>query len=147
MIGGGDVAEGAILRRRPGLSQIARNARDDRALLRREAIELGAGDDVLRVPMVSLVVHVLADIAQHGGGFEPLPVFGRQSVHRLQIAEELRRMRAHRLCLPRIDAVALAGVQHALPSIALELLVRAGARILLGQHLGQNRRRAVRVSE
>ena len=59
-------------------------------------------------------------------------------MHRLQIAEELRRVRAHRLGLSRVDAIALAGGQHALPAVALELLMRAGACVLLGQHLGEN---------
>ena len=47
-------------------------------------------------------------------------------------------MLAHRLGLPGIDAVASAGFQHALPAVALKLLVGRGARVLLGQHLGQN---------
>src|SRR5262249_8413925 len=61
-----------------------------------------------------------------------------QPMHRLQITKELCSMRAHRLRGARIYAVTVADGQHALPPIALELLVCAGSRVLFGQHLRQD---------
>jgi len=59
-------------------------------------------------------------------------------MHRLEIAKELRRMSANRFGLSRVDTVALASGEHALPAVAFELLMRAGACVLLGEHLGEH---------
>ena len=55
--------------------------------------------------MMSLVVHELADIAQHRRRLQPIQILRRQFMHLLQIAKELRRMEANRLGLLRIDPV------------------------------------------
>ena len=76
---GRDVAHGAIARLRPALAQVARDRRDDRPLHGRIAVYLGAGDDVLRVPVMALVVDELAGIAQNRGGGQPVLILRRQS--------------------------------------------------------------------
>src|SRR6185437_10733146 len=45
---------------------------------------------------------------------------------------------AHRLRQPRVHPIALTSGQYALPSVALKLLMRTGARILFGEHLGED---------
>ena len=75
---------------------------------------------------------------KHRRGGQPAFVLRRQLVQRLQLAKKLQRVRAHRLGLARIDAIAPRRRQHALPALVLELAMRRGARVLLGQHLRQD---------
>jgi len=65
-------------------------------------------------------------------------VLGGQLVQRLQLAKQLRGMRAHRLGLLRIHAVTARGCQHALPALMLELLVSRRPRVFFGVHLRQD---------
>ena len=87
----GHVAHGPVHRLGAALAEVARDGRDNRALRGREAEDFRVRNDVLRVPMVALVVHELADVLHHGRGLQPQPVLGGQLVHLLQLVEELQR--------------------------------------------------------
>jgi hypothetical protein len=87
------------------------------------------------VPVVSLVVHKLARIAQHRRRRQPALILRRQLVQRLQLAKQLHRMRPDRLRMLGIDPVPPRRGQHALPPLVFKLPVNLGPRVLLGQHL------------
>jgi hypothetical protein len=108
-----------------------------RPLQLRVAVNLRARNNVLRVPVMSLVVDELAGVAQHGRGSQPALVLGRQLVQRFSSRKSCTACaRTGSAC--GIDAVAPRRGQHALPALVLELAMRLGARVLLGQHLRQN---------
>ena len=102
-----DQAHGTVRRVGPGFTQIARNRRYNRALLGSKSNQLRVGDDVLRVAMVALVVHELADIAHQCRRFQPGTVFLRQLMDRREVAEELSRVFAGRFppALDRLHTV------------------------------------------
>ncbi len=63
--------------------------------MRSEPENLRIRDDILRVTMMSLIVHELADVAHHGRCFQPGPIFRGQLMDRPQVAKELQGVLAY----------------------------------------------------
>src|SRR5215469_2869547 len=66
---------------------VARDRGDNGALNGRVPVHLRARNDVLRVPVMALVVDELSGVAQQSGGGEPVFVFRGKLVEGLQLAE------------------------------------------------------------
>ena len=107
-----NIAQSAVVGLRPALAQVARNRRNNRALHLRVSVHLRHRHDVLRVPVMPLVVDELAGIAQHGGRGQPVLVLRRQLMQRFEVAKQLHSVRAHRFGLPHIHSVALSRRDH-----------------------------------
>src|SRR5208282_892421 len=100
---GGNVAQSAIARLGAALAEVARDGRDQSTLQLRVSVNLRAGDNVLRVPVMALVVDELSGVTEHSGGSQPAFVFGRERVRRLELAKKLDCVCAHRIGLAGID--------------------------------------------
>src|SRR5271170_4782587 len=123
MVRGQHLPHGAPLGRGAALAQIAGDRRSQRSLMRSKSIQLRIRDDVLRMAVVSLVVHELADIAQHRGRLQPDKILRRQFMYFLQVAKELCRVIADWLRQLGIDPVAPARLQYTFPSFAFKNLM------------------------
>ena len=94
---GGNIAQRAVSRLGAALAQVAGNGRNHGPLHRRVSIDFRTGDDVLCVPVVTLVIDELTGVAQNRGRGQPGFILRRQLVQGLQVVEELQRMCAYRL--------------------------------------------------
>ena len=119
---GGNIAHGAVAGLRAALAQVARDGRDQGALQLVVAVDLRARNDVLRVPVVALVVDELAGIAQQRRR--------RSASFHTRRAARAAAFSSRKSCsawartgsaCAEIDAVAPRRGQHALPALVLEL--------------------------
>src|SRR5580698_9874566 len=91
-----DVSQGPVSRLRPALAQVPRDGRNRRPLHRRVPVDFGTGNNVLRVPVVSLVVDELARIAEYGRRGQPALILDGQLMQTFQIPVELHRVGSDR---------------------------------------------------
>ncbi len=77
----GQIAVVRVRRVGRALAVVARDVRDDGALVGREAHDVGVLDQVVAVLVVAAVVDVVADVVQHRGGAEQQPVALAEGVH------------------------------------------------------------------
>src|SRR5208337_399898 len=96
---------------------VARDRTNDPPLLWGVSQNFGVGDDVVSMAVVSVTVHVVADLVQHGCRREPFAILRRKLVDRLQRRKQQQSRVAHVHGMMQVDPVMFHGALDRLPAL------------------------------